>query len=100
MSACAAHRLISGRLAVFALASAIAIPVGAQQAQPASTQSTPPATAQSQQTDQSDDGAAAAAALPRCKPTAAADQVAGGVLGTHAALRPQEVGEEADRSHQ
>ncbi len=53
MSAFAAHRLISGRLAVFALASAIAIPAGAQQAQPATTQSTPPAAAQSQQTDQS-----------------------------------------------
>ncbi|HTX76954.1 MAG TPA: OmpA family protein, partial [Terracidiphilus sp.] len=42
-----------GRLAIFALASAIAIPVGAQQTPPASTQATPPATAQSQQTDQS-----------------------------------------------
>ena len=53
MRACAAHKFISGRLAVFALASAIAIPVGAQQTPPASTQDTPPATAQSQQSDQS-----------------------------------------------
>jgi len=53
MRARAAHSFLSGRLAVFALASAIAIPVGAQQTPPASTQDTPPATAQSQQTDQS-----------------------------------------------
>ena len=53
MRARAAHKFISGRLAVFALASAIAIPVGAQQTPPASTQDTPPATAQTQQSDQS-----------------------------------------------
>lgn len=54
MRARAAHNLISGRLAVFALASAVAIPVAAQQTPPASTQNTPPATtqAQPQQTDQ------------------------------------------------
>lgn len=49
MSARAAHKLISGRLAIFALASAIVIPAGAQQTPPASTQDTPPATTQSQQ---------------------------------------------------
>ncbi len=48
MRARAAHKLISGRLAVFALASVIVIPAGAQQTPPASTQDTPP-TAQSQQ---------------------------------------------------
>jgi outer membrane protein OmpA-like peptidoglycan-associated protein len=53
MSARAAQKLISGRLAIFALASAIAIPVAAQQTPPTSTQDTPPATAQTQQTDQS-----------------------------------------------
>ena len=48
MRARTAHNLISGRLAVFALASAIAIPVGAQQT-PATPQDTPPAAAQMQQ---------------------------------------------------
>ena len=53
MRARVAHNLISGRLAVLALASAIAIPVAAQQTPPASTQDTPPATAQAQPSDQS-----------------------------------------------
>ena len=56
MSAKVAHNLISGRMAILALASAIAIPVGAQQAPDTGSQ-TPPA-AQSQpsaaQTQQSD----------------------------------------------
>lgn len=48
MRARVAHKLISGRLALIALASAIAIPVAAQQAPPTSTQDTPPATPQAQ----------------------------------------------------
>ena len=43
-----ARTLIPGQLAIFALASAIAIPAGAQQAQPAPPQDNPPSAAQSQ----------------------------------------------------
>jgi len=38
-----AHNLISGRMIILALASAIAIPIGAQQAQPDTSSQTPPA---------------------------------------------------------
>jgi len=43
-----ARNLFPGQLAIFALASAIAIPAGAQQAQPAPPQDNPPSAAQSQ----------------------------------------------------
>jgi outer membrane protein OmpA-like peptidoglycan-associated protein len=43
MRAKATHNLISGRMIILALASAIAIPVGAQQAQPDTSSQTPPA---------------------------------------------------------
>jgi outer membrane protein OmpA-like peptidoglycan-associated protein len=68
MRARAAHNSIFGPLAVFALASAIAIPAGAQQTPPASTQNTPPATAQSQQSDQS------TSAQPQQQPSPDANQ--------------------------
>ncbi len=57
-----ARILIPGQLAIFALASAIAIPAGAQQAQPASPQDTPPPAAQSQPAAAPQDSSAAPAA--------------------------------------
>ena len=56
-----ARTLIPGQLAIFALASAIAIPAGAQQAQPASPQDNPPSAAQSQPAPPPQDSAAAPA---------------------------------------
>jgi outer membrane protein OmpA-like peptidoglycan-associated protein len=58
-----ARTLIPGQLAIFALASAIAIPAGAQQAQQASPQDTPPPAAQSQPAPQ-DSAAAPASQQP------------------------------------
>ncbi|KAA6459696.1 flagellar motor protein MotB [Acidobacteria bacterium AB60] len=52
-----AHKLISGRLAIFALASAIAIPVGAQQASDPGSQ-TPPAAQPQSPADQTQQSAA------------------------------------------
>ncbi|HEY3707089.1 MAG TPA: OmpA family protein [Terracidiphilus sp.] len=59
-----ARILIPGRLAIVALASAIAIPAGAQQAQPASPQDNPPSAAQTQP----------AATTPQQDPNAAQSQ--------------------------
>jgi outer membrane protein OmpA-like peptidoglycan-associated protein len=57
-----ARTLIPGQMAIFALASAIAIPAGAQQAQPASPQDNPPPAAQSQPAATPQDSSAAPAA--------------------------------------
>jgi outer membrane protein OmpA-like peptidoglycan-associated protein len=60
-----ARTLIPGQLAIFALASAIAIPAGAQQSTPATSQDTPPPAAQSQPaTTQQDSSAAPATQQP------------------------------------
>jgi len=90
-----AHNFISGRLAILALASAIAIPVGAQQSSDPGSQ-TPPAA----QPDQTQQCGTVATALPGRESTATAKGPEGGVLGKDATLCPQEVGEEADRSYQ
>ncbi|HWG20661.1 MAG TPA: hypothetical protein VG225_09025 [Terracidiphilus sp.] len=55
-------RFFPGHLAIVALASAIAIPAGAQQSQPAAPQDNPPATAQSQPATQQQDTTPAAQA--------------------------------------